>query len=49
MIATPDNYFMGSAGGRKYVSFVNNGKFINGEGLYEKFNRPDIVMSRLGY
>jgi WD40 repeat protein len=49
IITTPDNYFAGSLGINKYISFSSGTKVIDTPELFEKYNRPDIVLKRLGY
>jgi len=46
---TPDNYFYAPKEKMKYLSFDINGKIYSFEQFDLKYNRPDIILDRLGY
>lgn len=46
---TPDNYFFAPKEKLSYLSFELDGKLYSFEQFDLKFNRPDIVLERLGY
>jgi hypothetical protein len=46
---TPENYYFGAKNTIKSLSFKINGKLFPFEQFDLKYNRPDIVLSRLGY
>ena len=49
IVNTPDNYYMSVNDAYNYVSFDIEGKLFPFEQFDLKYNRPDIVLSRLGY
>jgi hypothetical protein len=49
IIYTPDNYYTASKQGYRYVNFKEMGKEYPLLQFDTKYNRPDIVISRLGY
>ncbi|MCF8298532.1 MAG: hypothetical protein K9J13_13375 [Saprospiraceae bacterium] len=46
---TPDNYYYSTKGARNILAFSKNNKRYSFEQFDLKYNRPDIVLSRLGY
>lgn len=48
LIFTPDNYYLSINGAHQYVGYKIGSKFIPFENYDLKYNRPDIVLSRLG-
>jgi len=46
---TPDNYYMSTKNATKWLSFKLDNKLYGFEQFDLKYNRPDIVLSRLGY
>lgn len=46
---TPDNYFYGTKEMSQSIFYVGNGKVYSFEQFDLQYNRPDIVMARLGY
>jgi len=49
VLYTPDNYFLASRGALKGVSFRVGGQVFAFEQFDLRYNRPDIVLGRLGY
>lgn len=49
IIITPDNYYFGTRNSLKGIGFKYGGQFISPEQFDLKYNRPDIVVGRLGY
>ncbi len=49
IIITPDNYYFGTRNSLKGIGFKFGTQFISPEQFDLKFNRPDIVVGRLGY
>jgi WD40 repeat protein/uncharacterized caspase-like protein len=49
IIITPDNYYMTTQGGINGVAFRVDGKVFPFEQFDIQFNRPDIVLKRMGY
>lgn len=46
---TPDNYYMGSKGLKDLVFFKEGQNYYEFEQFDLKYNRPDIILNRLGY
>jgi hypothetical protein len=46
---TPDRYYMSLGGGQKYLSYQIGLKSYSFEQFDLKYNRPDIILDRLGY
>ena len=49
VIYSPDGYFMSSKTGLSAVNFVLDGQVYKTDQFELKFNRPDIILQRLGY
>lgn len=49
IIAYPDNYFMGTRNIFKYTWYAEGEKIYQPEQFDLRYNRPDIVLERLGY
>ncbi|MCC4214684.1 caspase family protein [Leeuwenhoekiella parthenopeia] len=49
IIAYPDNYFMGTRNIFKYTWYAEGEKIYRPEQFDLRYNRPDIVLERLGY
>ncbi|MEI7485772.1 MAG: hypothetical protein WCK13_13760, partial [Ignavibacteriota bacterium] len=49
IISTPDNYYMATKGGYKGVAFRKGNVVFPFEQFDLQYNRPDIVLERLGY
>lgn len=49
IIVTPDNFYFGTRNSLKGIGFKFGKQFISPEQFDLKFNRPDIVVDRLGY
>jgi hypothetical protein len=49
LITTPDNYYLSIDDAYKHVSFRLEEKIFPFEQFDLKYNRPDIVLARLGY
>ena len=49
LIVTPDQYYLCSKYGNKNLVFKYNDKFYSFEQFDLQFNRPDIVLDRIGY
>lgn len=49
IVITPDNYYFGTRNSLKGIGFKFGRQFISPEQFDLKFNRPDIVVDRLGY
>lgn len=49
ILITPDNYYFGTRNSLKGVGFKFGKQFISPEQFDLKFNRPDIVVGRLGF
>lgn len=49
LVVTPDGYFDGNAGGKKYMAwrFPGSYEIINDEETYKKFHRPDLLAKLL--
>lgn len=45
---TPDNYYTGSKGLYDKVHFINNNKVVSFEQYDLSYNRPDIILQRMG-
>jgi WD40 repeat protein len=45
----PDNYYYSTKGAMNFIAFTENEKLYTFEQFDVKFNRPDIVFSKLGY
>jgi len=45
---TPDNYYFVSHGSDEPVKFIQDGELLPFKEYSEKFNRPDIILERLG-
>jgi WD40 repeat protein len=48
ILITPDNYYLGSKSNISALNFVIGNKYYDFEQFDLKFNRPDIVLKRLG-
>ncbi len=49
IMITPDNYYMTSSGGTNAVAFRRGNKMFPFEQFDLHYNRPDIVLDRIGY
>ncbi len=49
IIITPDNYYFGTRNALKGIGFKFGKQFISPEQFDLRFNRPDIVLKRLGF
>ena len=49
IIITPDNYYFGTKNSLKGIGFKYGKQFISPEQYDLRFNRPDIVLSRIGF
>lgn len=49
LIITPDNYYYGTRNSLRGIGFKYGKQFISPEQYDLRFNRPDIVLSRLGF
>lgn len=49
ILITPDNYFFSTKDVKDFLAFSVNGKRYSFEQFDLKYNRPDIVLERLGY
>lgn len=49
IVVTPDNFYFGTRNSLKGIGFKFGRQFISPEQFDLKFNRPDIVVDRLGY
>jgi WD40 repeat protein len=49
LIITPDNYYYGTRNSLRGIGFKYGKQFISPEQYDLQFNRPDIVLSRLGF
>jgi WD40 repeat protein len=49
IIITPDNYYFGTRNSLKGIGFKFGKQFISPEQFDLRFNRPDIVLKRLGF
>lgn len=49
IIITPDNFYFGTRNSLKGIGFKYGKQFISPEQYDLRFNRPDIVLARLGY
>jgi WD40 repeat protein len=49
IIITPDNYYFGTKNSLKGIGFKYGKQFVSPEQYDLRFNRPDIVLSRIGF
>lgn len=49
LITTPDRYYYGTRKAIENISFYENGKYFTFDQFDVRYNRPDIIMKRLGY
>lgn len=49
IIVTPDNYYFGTKNSLKGIGFKYGKQFISPEQYDLRFNRPDIVLTRIGF
>jgi WD40 repeat protein len=49
IIVTPDNFYFGTRSSLKGIGFKYGKQFVSPEQYDLRYNRPDIVLSRLGY